>query len=82
MLTVVIYGEASKKVIKEISLHEDDLSKTILELLQDHKIPIASSCMGEGVCKKCVINDNILSCFKLVKDITKWESPIIRISYL
>lgn len=82
MLKVIIFGQASHTRIKEITLKEEDLKKTILEFLQDNHIPIASSCMGEGICRKCVINDSMLSCFKLVKDILKWKDPTIYISYL
>ncbi|PIK15828.1 2Fe-2S iron-sulfur cluster-binding protein [Halobacteriovorax sp. JY17] len=82
MLEVIIFGQASHTQIKKITLKESDLEKTILEFLQENKIPVASSCMGEGICKKCVINENILSCFKLVKDIYNWEKPTIYISYL
>ncbi len=82
MLEVIIFGQASHTQIKKISLTESDLEKTILEFLQENKIPVASSCMGEGICKKCVINGNILSCFKLVKDICNWDTPTIYISYL
>lgn len=82
MQKIIIFGQASNSVVETITLRNEDLDKTILEFLQHYKVPIASSCMGEGVCKKCIINDNILSCFKLVRDILKWEEPIIYISYL
>ncbi|WP_372654449.1 2Fe-2S iron-sulfur cluster-binding protein [Halobacteriovorax sp.] len=82
MQQVIIFGQASQTEIQKIQLQAEDLDKTILEFLQDNNIPVASSCMGEGVCKKCVINENILSCFKLVRDILEWESPTIYISYL
>ncbi len=82
MHQVIIFGQASQSHIKKIILTDEDLDKTILEFLQDNHIPVASSCMGEGICRKCIVNDNILSCFKLVRDILKWEEPIIYIGYL
>ncbi len=82
MQKVIIFGQASGKEIRTILLREEDFDKTILEFLQQHKVPVASSCMGEGICKKCIINENMLSCFKLVKDILEWKEAIIYISYL
>ena len=82
MFEVRVFGQASHTEIKTIELSKSDLDKTILEVLQENGIPIASSCMGEGICKKCVINDNILSCFKLAKEIQNWKDPTIYIGYL
>ena len=82
MFKVRVFGQASHTEIKIIELSNSDLDKSILELLQDNGIPIASSCMGEGICKKCVINDKILSCFKLTKEILNWDDPTIYIGYL
>lgn len=63
-----IKGLASKKTIKSISLSKDDLGN-LMDFLRNHNIPIASSCYGEGVCKKCIVNKNILSCQVKVEDI-------------
>lgn len=87
MPTIIIYGEASKKIYKKIVINENELSLTILDFLIKHSIPIASSCLGEGICNKCVFNGKILACqlhigefmHLKIKDST---GPIISIAYL
>jgi len=75
--------------IKELNLAHIDIKdyrgKSLLELLRLNSIPIASSCYGEGICKKCVINDGIISCQIFVKDFikdSKIHNNIIIIDYL
>jgi ferredoxin len=82
MFKVDIRGGASNSLIRTITVTEKDYKKTILELLQEYEIPVASSCMGEGVCEKCIINDTVLGCLKLVSDIQNWQSKVISIAYL
>jgi Na+-transporting NADH:ubiquinone oxidoreductase subunit NqrF len=61
MIELQIFGNASNKiykVIKVLQLNEVSL----MDFLRNNEVPVASSCYGEGVCRKCVINKNILSC--------------------
>ena len=80
MSQIVVRGLASTK---EYQLHvaSDDLALTLLTFLRKNSLPIASSCSGEGVCKKCIINQDILSCKKTV---IEWlvENKIIEVGYL
>ncbi|HXH29636.1 MAG TPA: hypothetical protein VNJ01_02375 [Bacteriovoracaceae bacterium] len=39
-----------------------ELGETLLDWLRKKGITIASSCDGEGVCKKCSIQDGWLTC--------------------
>ncbi|MCT4641604.1 MAG: hypothetical protein N4A33_04850 [Bacteriovoracaceae bacterium] len=65
---------------KKISLSSNDLEKSLLFfLLKEKKIPLASSCNGHKVCKKCVFNEKLLMCNFTVKDFLDRE---IKISYL
>ena len=57
---LVIYGLASKKTTRLV-FEDRDLHTCLMVFLQQHSIPVASSCRGEGVCKKCLLK-NILSC--------------------
>lgn len=82
MYKLKILGSASNSLIKIITVSEQDDSKTILELLQENEIPVASSCMGEGVCERCIINDSVLSCLSLVSEIMSWDKKEISIAYL
>ena len=40
------------KLNKSIELDQD---KSLIQLLRDNDIPIASSCLGDGVCKWCKV---------------------------
>ncbi len=45
---------------KSLIISKDD-NRTLMKILLDHQIPVASSCNGDGVCGKCrieVINGN------------------------
>ena len=81
---IKIYGEVSQKEITAIEVTTDE-TLDLLNLLRKHKVPIASSCYGEGVCQKCIINNSILSCQMTVRDFLKRSDEyhnIIKISYL
>lgn len=82
MFEVVIFGKASQTQVMIIEISKSDLQKTILEFLREKGIPVASSCLGEGICTKCVINDELLSCLHLVKEINDWPKKVITIDYL
>ena len=58
-----------------------DLEIDLLSFLQTKNIPIASSCGGEGVCKKCVINQDVLSCQVKLNDLVESKRNI-EVSYL
>lgn len=60
-MQIEIIGQASGKVTK-ILLQENDLKITLLAFLRSHNVTIASSCDGDGVCKKCVIQNDWLTC--------------------
>ena len=68
MIKLQVYGKASKRLVKVIEVIEiPDI--TLMDFLRAQNIPIASSCYGEGICQKCVINQDILSCQLSLKDI-------------
>ncbi len=67
MSQISLYGKASKREYT-LAVKTEDLALTVLEFLQKNQFPIASSCSGEGVCKKCIINQDTLSCLVTVSD--------------
>jgi len=78
---IQLYGKASSKSYT-LPIHDQDLDKTVLVFLQDHQIPIASSCRGKMACFRCKINGEILACeFKLADFIKKFGLKI-EIDYL
>lgn len=69
---LTIKGMASNREIANITIDDKELSITLLELLAKHAIPVASSCKGDGVCRKCIATTNedevILTCQKKVNE--------------
>lgn len=81
-ITLKIYGNASKKVYKTLSIKKQDLKTNLMELLISKGIPIASSCNGEGVCQKCTTADGVLTCkYEVSEYLNKFKTKI-SISYL
>jgi Na+-transporting NADH:ubiquinone oxidoreductase subunit NqrF len=64
MMQMQIFGNASQKIYKTIEIADLKLLKkqSLMDFLLSHQIPVASSCLGEGICRKCVVNKEILSC--------------------
>ena len=81
-VTIKVLGVASNKELLEINPNENELNMNLMNFLRAHNIPIASSCYGEGVCRKCVINKNILSCQLSVKEFINKKNQVIEITYL
>lgn len=91
MLKLIVTGGASNKVILEGSFEIASHRRTInlMDFLRNKNINIASSCFGEGVCKKCiaVINgEELLTCqvdIETLENNQDIESPVtIVVSYL
>lgn len=61
-----------------------DLNLNLMDYLIKAGFTIASSCSGEGVCRKCVVNEDLVSCQMMVADFLNLntENSEIRISYL
>lgn len=82
MSKIIVKGLASQKIIKQIDL-EGCPQIDLLNYLRSFGIPIASSCNGDGVCKKCIFNQNKLACKTSLKDLEDPSGIInIEISYL
>jgi ferredoxin len=55
MRELIVYGGASQKIIANLVIDENtSLDENLMNFLMMHEIPVASSCLGEGICKKCV----------------------------
>ncbi len=55
----------------------------LMDFLRAHGIPVASSCAGDGVCRKCVVNGEVLSCQLTVEQFLKdYPSGVVEIGYL
>ena len=60
-----------------------DLETDLLTWLRGKGVTIASSCDGEGVCKKCVIQNGWLTCEMTLKEfLSRQPDRKIFISYL
>lgn len=83
---LIIYGKASNKKILVLSVPPRYLKSNLMDFLRDHGIPIASSCGGDGICLKCVVEahgEKILSCMTSIEEVLKNSDSVqISISYL
>lgn len=62
-----IEGLASNRVVKTIEITSLQLEENLMDFLLAHSVPVASSCSGKGVCKKCICiyrDSEILTCQK------------------
>ena len=86
MRAIVLYidGLASRSR-QEISFQEKEKTISLMDFLRLKSVSIASSCYGEGVCKKCVLkinNEEKLSCQIPMSFFTEESPYIIEIDYL
>lgn len=85
MHTIIVRGLASAREVARLEATEDELELTLMEFLRAHRIPVASSCFGEGVCRKCVVKSGeveFLSCLITVKTFLLEYDSTVSISYL
>jgi ferredoxin len=87
MKELIVFGGASQKIIQIFKLTDLKLTDTtLLDFLMGHNIPVASSCLGEGICKKCValINgEKLLTCELSLRDLFQHtDSQTLSFSYL
>lgn len=73
MPVIKIIGLASQTT-KELHPSSHELSENLLKWLRKNEITIASSCDGEGVCKKCTIQNDWLSCKLTLKEFFERQS--------
>jgi hypothetical protein len=81
-LQITLKGLASQNVwIFKVS--DEDLDLTLMDFLRKNQMMIASSCSGAGICKKCVIQDEILSCRPTVREFLQGRPQAdVIVSYL
>ena len=66
-MQIEIKGNASGRSLF-IDYDDQDLEKNLLLFLTNKGVTIASACAGEGVCKKCDIQNGWLTCQLTLKD--------------
>lgn len=84
-MELIIYGFASNKLLKKIKIDSIlDKNINLMSFLLANKITIASSCNGEGQCRKCIVNNSIISCQTTLKEFidSNEDDLTITISYL
>lgn len=84
-----IQGQASQKLVKQFNLDSLEMTESqgLMGWLRKQSIPVASSCYGDGVCKRCKIiledQSELLSCMTTLKELFRDKNEItIYISYL
>jgi Na+-transporting NADH:ubiquinone oxidoreductase subunit NqrF len=79
---IEIQGQASGRS-HFIAYDKKDLEEILLNFLRKKNVTIASSCDGEGVCKKCVIQNDWLTCKLTLKEfLQRQPNGIIIVGYL
>ncbi len=79
-LKLKVKGLASGKEF-EVKISSEDLGISLMDFLIKNGFRIASSCGGEGVCKKCVVNETLVSCQVSVREFLD-NGQAIEIGYL
>lgn len=86
--TITVIGSASGKTLLHIPISSDgeENELSLMEILLQHNIPIAYSCRGDGICKKCKVfidEIEVLACQKSPQNLfSKESSVIIKLTYL
>jgi ferredoxin len=81
-LQIKIYGLASGK-IQHFDVSHIDWDQSVLNFLIEKKIPIAYSCKGQFICKRCKINGGkVLACELKIKNIIEDYHSEISIDYI
>jgi Na+-transporting NADH:ubiquinone oxidoreductase subunit NqrF len=81
-MRIEVKGLASK-TSRLIEFSDADLETDLLTLLRSRGVTVASSCDGEGVCKKCNIQNGWLTCELTLKDfLERQPDGKIEIGYL
>lgn len=70
---IEIVGLASQSS-RSIEYSQEDLDTLLLNWLRKKEITIASSCDGEGVCKKCGIQNGWLTCELTLRSFLKLQN--------
>lgn len=66
-----------------LNFKENEKNENMLQWLRKNNVTIASSCDGEGVCKKCKIQNDWLTCELSVEEFLKRQPDgMIKVSYL
>lgn len=82
MPLIQIIGGASGK-IRELEFTEEELQLDLLTWLRSRKVTVASSCDGEGICKRCKIQNDWLTCMLTLEEFLKRQPDgKIYLSYL
>ena len=81
-MQIIIQGKASGNSI-ELDYQIEDLEEILLFFLRNKGITVASSCDGEGVCKRCIIQNGWLTCgLTLEQFLARQPDGKIEIDYL
>lgn len=82
MPMIQIIGGASKRT-RELEYSQEELDLDLLTWLRLKKVTVASSCDGDGICKKCTIQNDWLACLVTLKEfLERQPDGKIYISYL
>ena len=78
---ITVRGLASGTVVASFAVQSP--YDNLMDFLRAQGVTIASSCGGEGVCRKCVINGDLISCqFNVEQFLERFPDGVVTVSYL
>lgn len=81
-MQIEVVGKASGRS-SFLAYKLSDRNRILMDFLRENGITIASSCAGEGVCKKCVIQNDWLSCMMTLEEfLQRQPDGKVFVSYL
>lgn len=82
MQIITIFGKASQRS-QFFEVKETEQGENLLQWLRHKGVTMASSCDGKGVCRKCVIQQDLATCEMTVRSfLDLFPDGIIFVDYL
>lgn len=81
MSTISVKGLASGRLVGVWPI--EDPTENLMSFLRSKGVPIASSCGGDGVCRKCVVNGDNMSCQMSLRHFLElFPDGVVEVDYL
>ncbi|MBL7666018.1 MAG: hypothetical protein JNM93_12860 [Bacteriovoracaceae bacterium] len=81
MPMIKVMGKASGKCVRILDCPTPIPKISLMAFLHSHSVRIASSCLGEGVCQKCMVNGDLVSCQISLEDFVALKEDVV-VEYL
>lgn len=79
-MQIKILGKASQTT-SLLEIEPEHFQLSLMDYLNLKGFAIASSCSGVGVCKKCIVNEDLVSCQITLQEVIEQKLKVISIDY-